>query len=203
MIGACVALLALAAQVRTVQVDTGPRACLEHDLWPDRLRGRFAFRVPALPADAHHVEVCMSQEGGFTLVYVNRGSTPLYFTGGTSVRLDLYLGDGSTLWWFGTAHTYFQVPASNPLMPGEKREEPFAFSEPLCLGQPAWQWQEKVKTGLFCSLAPIVCTLNGVELCCDDPNAHPDLDVYVRPPSGPNLNPGDAWARLRGEVTFN
>jgi hypothetical protein len=166
----------------------------------------FSFPVAPAPAGTTSVTVCATIEGSARLQAVNHSSSPIWFSGGFSLR-DPMSHDkvGVWRWWNATAGATFEVTKANAIMPGESRLFDVAYSVgPVCndaFDPQPWIDGGPLKYGNFDTYIPVVCSIRDEPVGCNDYDAtrRAGLEVWV----ATDWHGAPPMGRLHGTVIYN
>ena len=165
--------LLISPTVTTVPIDTGWQLSTDQ-LYPNN-PPTFQYLVQAAPAGTTSVTACLTIEGHLAIHAENLSSTPIWGNGGVSQRTGQSNdAAGQDRWWNPTSGAFWEIPASNPLQPGESRTLLMDWSSgPVCLNltnAQAWISQSVAVTkyGQFDDYRPNLCNLRGQPVNCSD-----------------------------------
>jgi len=113
-------VVALLLAHHTVPIDTGWQVAT-NNIWPMNVP-TFAYQAERAPPWVKSVRVCYDMQGDLWLELENLTDAPLTCSGDISLRYrQAYDPFGYYPWWHLNTGQYWEIPASNPLMPGEER----------------------------------------------------------------------------------
>lgn len=179
--------LALAVLGTSVPLDTGWQASTDQ-IYPHN-PPTFSYEVQAAPPGTTSVTACLTIEGHLAIEATNLSKLPLWGSGGVSQRTPQSNGHGGgDRWWWATAGGVWEIPESNPLLPGESRVLLVDWSVgPVCVNLSnvsAWISDGSAsvtKWGNFDDYRPVLCNLRGVNVACNDYKipANAGLSLYI------------------------